>query len=110
MNTATRVIHVSTMQTSARGVIHVTRTTALVAALVVGFLLSAFGVIYLKDLNRRLFIQYQGLEQVAQSQQVEYSKLLLEQSTLSTQARVQRIAQAQLSMVEPTERQIVLTK
>ncbi len=62
---------------------------------------SAVGVVYMKDLNRRLFIQYQGLQQEQQQYNVDWGKLLLEQSTWSTQARVQSIASQDLGMVMP---------
>jgi len=76
--------------------------------LVLGLLLSAFGVVYAKDLNRRLFIQYQDLQQAQQQYQVDWSKLLLEQGALSTQSRIQVLAQKQLHMVMPSARNIVL--
>lgn len=63
---------------------------------------SAVGVVYMKDLNRRLFIQYQGLQQAQQQYDVDWGKLLLEQSTWSTQARVQGIASEKLNMVMPS--------
>lgn len=69
---------------------------------------SAVGVVYMKDLNRRLFIQYQGLEQAQQQYDVEWGKLLLEQSAWSTQSRVQNIAQHQLGMVTPSRHAITL--
>ncbi|PHQ80858.1 MAG: cell division protein FtsL [Coxiella sp. (in: Bacteria)] len=69
---------------------------------------SAVGVVYMKDLNRRLFIQYQGLQQAQQQYDVEWGKLLLEQSAWSTQARVQAIAGHDLGMVMPSRRNITL--
>ena len=69
---------------------------------------SAVGVVYMKDLNRRLFIQYQGLEQAQQQYNVEWGKLLLEQSAWSTQARVQNIARHNLGMVMPSRHAITL--
>jgi len=62
--------------------------TALFAVLVV---LSALSVVYTKDLNRRLFIQYQGLQTAANQNHTNWSRLLLAQSTWDNQARVQRI-------------------
>ena len=71
-------------------------------------LLSAFAVVYVKDLNRRLFIQYQQLQASHNQLYINWGKLLLEQSAWSTQARVQHIAQQQLHMVSPTPNQVVL--
>lgn len=71
-------------------------------------LFSAFSVVYLKDLSRRLFMQYQNAQQVQQQNDMEWSKLLLEEGTWSTQARIQRLAKSQLQMVTPTSKQIVI--
>ncbi|OGT47271.1 MAG: cell division protein FtsL [Gammaproteobacteria bacterium RIFCSPHIGHO2_12_FULL_38_11] len=71
-------------------------------------LASAFSVIYLKDLSRRLFINYQHLQHVQQRDEVEWSKLLLEEGAWSTQARIQNIANTQLNMVVPAAKQIVM--
>ena len=88
----------------------VTKLNMGVVALVLGLLLSAFGVIYAKDLNRRLFIQYQDLQQTEQQYQVNWSKLLLEQGAWSTQSRIQWFAQKQLNMVIPSSRDIVMVE
>jgi cell division protein FtsL len=81
---------------------------ALLLALVV--LISALSVVYLADLNRRLFMQVQT-EQAAQNQMhLDWGKLLLEQTTWSTQARVQALAQERLGMVAPTPANTVLVK
>jgi len=82
----------------------------LVGALIVLLVASAFSVIYLKDLSRRMFIRYQDLQQVQQHDEVEWSKLLLEEGAWSTQARVQDIATTQLDMVMPTMKNIVMIK
>ncbi len=81
-----------------------------VIVLVMSLLLSAFGVIYMKDYNRRLFIQYQQTQQMGQQAEVEWGKLLLEQSTWSTQARIQTMAQNQLGMVMPAPDHIVMVE
>ena len=69
---------------------------------------TAVAVVYMKDLNRRLYIQYQSLQQVENQAQVDWGKLLLEQSAWSTQARVQSIARQQLGMVMPSRRSVTL--
>jgi cell division protein FtsL len=79
-------------------------------ALTALILLSAFAVVYMKDLNRRLFIQYQGLQHVTSQLQVQWGKLLLEQSAWSTQARIQNVAMKKLNMVVPTRKDIVLVE
>ena len=76
--------------------------------LVLTIFISAVGVVYMKDLNRRLFIQYQGLQQEQQQAQVRWGQLLLEESAWSTQARVQHLARTRLNMVLPSRHQTQL--
>ena len=76
--------------------------------LIVLLIVSAFAVVYLKDLNRRLFIQYQEMSRINQQAQVEWGKLLLEQSTWTAQAHVQQIAISHLHMLAPSPKDIVL--
>ncbi len=82
----------------------------LVGTLIILLLVSAFSVIYLKDLSRRLFIQYQQAQQVQEHDEVEWSKLLLEEGAWSTQARIQNLASTQLDMVMPAMKNIVMIK
>lgn len=81
-----------------------------ITVMIVSLLLSAFSVIYFKDLSRRMFIRYQHLQQVQQKDEVEWSKLLLEEGAWSTQARVQNIATTQLNMVMPSMKNVVMIK
>lgn len=110
MNTATRVTHASTFEASRKWVFTLHRATMMWVMLVILTLASAFTVIYLKDLNRRLFIRYQSLQQVSQQYALDWSKLLLEQSTLARQSRIQRIAQQQLGMQWPKENRIIVVR
>lgn len=80
----------------------------LTVLLVCGIIVSAFVLIYVKDLNRRLFIESQGLQQQQQVLVNQWGKLLLEQSTWSAQARIQSVAQRDLNMVMPTTNQVVM--
>ncbi len=80
----------------------------LLLALVV--LLSALAVVYVADLNRRVFIHVQEEQGTANQLRLDWGKLLLEQSTWSTQARIQSIAQEKLGMVAPAGSNIVMIK
>ncbi len=84
------------------------KSQIMVGLLVILLLSSAFSVIYLKDLSRRLFIHYQKLERVQQRDEVEWSKLLLEEGAWSTQARVQNIASTKLNMIVPAMKNVVM--
>jgi len=79
-----------------------------VIALVAVILLSSFAVVYVKDLNRRLFIQYQAQQQTQQQLQTQWGKLLLERSTWSTQSRISKMAKEKLHMVAPSPRDVIM--
>lgn len=81
-----------------------------VLVLVAAVLFSALGFVYVKDLNRRLFIGYQTQQQQFGTLQSKWSKLMLEESTWSSQARVQQIAEEKLGMYLPTAKDVVLVK
>ena len=111
MNTATRFVSVPDLSGRRKwGVFAINWRTGWLIALVLGLLFSAFGVVYVKDLNRRLFIQYQTLQHEKSQHLVRFGKLLLEQSTWSTQARVQQIAEHRLGMKAPAKKHIILVK
>lgn len=107
MNTVTRVIVEQIIETRSR-TFCITRHGILIVLLVAAFLCSAFGVVYFKDLNRRLFIQYETLQHEKTEELIEWGRLLLEKSTWLTQSRIQQIAQQQLGMKIPNTNEIVL--
>ncbi|QTS83749.1 cell division protein FtsL [Coxiella endosymbiont of Amblyomma nuttalli] len=107
MNAVTRVIVKQNIETRNR-IFYVTRCRILIISLVVDLLCSAFGVIYFKDLNRRLFIRYETLQHEKMEELIEWGRLLLEQSTWSTQSRIQQIAQQKLGMEVPGAKEIIL--
>lgn len=73
-------------------------------------LLSALLVVYSKHLNRQLFIQLESLMNYRDQLQVEWGRLLLEESTLTAHSRVEQIAREQLKMELPTESKVVIVK
>lgn len=110
MNVATRVLQNSVIRIRTPELVQNFHWSAGMIVLAIAILLSAFGVIYLKDLNRRLFIQYQIQDQARTQYEVEWGKLLLEQSTLATQARIQQIAQNKLNMAMPKQQEAMLLR
>ncbi|OGO95464.1 MAG: cell division protein FtsL [Coxiella sp. RIFCSPHIGHO2_12_FULL_44_14] len=110
MNTLTKVMTADSVSVRQRSVLQVTAHGLGMTLLVITLLLSAFAVIYMKDLNRRLFIQYQTLQQEKAETLIEWGKLLLEQSTWSTQSRIQKMAVQQWGMRIPDAHDIVLLK
>lgn len=113
MNTAVRVIDTENLRTishriSDRNVIKVSSPSYFIMILTVLVLLTAFAVIYLKDLNRRLFIESQKLQQIQQQQQMDWGKLLLEESTWATPSRIQQLAVKNLNMVVPNSKDVIV--
>jgi cell division protein FtsL len=73
-------------------------------------LISALGVVYVKDLNRRLFIAYHKLQIETEQLQVSGNKLLLEYGAWGSQARVQVVAQTRLQMQIPPSVDVMTIK
>lgn len=73
-------------------------------------LVSALGIVYVKDLNRRLFIAQHKLQTHSEQLKSDSNKLLLEQSAWAAQARVQRVAQQQLQMQIPSSANVIVIK
>ncbi len=73
-------------------------------------LLSALGVVYVKDLNRRLFIAHHKLQVEAEQLQMNTNKLLLEYGAWGSQARVQVVAQTKLQMQIPPSTDVMMVK
>jgi len=68
--------------------------------------LSALSIIYIKDYSRRSFSELQQLQQARDEAQVAWGQLLLEQSTWTTQARIQQLASYRLAMRVPAAKAI----
>jgi len=87
-----------------------TKRGILVFACVILVLLSALSVVYVKAVNRRLFSDLQVQQQHRDHLQVDWGRLLLEQSTWATQSRIQRKAQSEFDMVMPGQSHIIVVK
>lgn len=83
---------------------------ALLAALVGATAISAFSVIYTKHLSRSLFAELQIMQKARNELYAEYDRLLLEQSTVAANIRIEHIARSQLDMVTPPAESIVMVK
>lgn len=69
--------------------------------------ISLFSLVYVRDLNRRLFIDNQQLQIRSQQLQTNSTELLLEKGAWSTAARIQQIAEQQLDMQTPSSKDVV---
>ena len=66
--------------------------------LYVAVILSASGLVYSKHLERRYFIELQAMETRSLHLQIEWERLLLEESAWSNQSRIEQIASNELNM------------
>ena len=71
---------------------------------------SSLGVVYMKDLNRRLYRDVQIQQEQHQMLQTEWGQLLLEQSTWARQTRIEKVATQQLQMIVPQPQKIVMVE
>ncbi|HRA43341.1 MAG TPA: cell division protein FtsL [Gammaproteobacteria bacterium] len=69
---------------------------------------SALGVVYTKYLNRNLHIQLEALQNSRDNLHVEWTQQLLEQGTLASDLRVEKIAREKLGMILPSNKEIVV--
>ncbi|MCC5797687.1 MAG: cell division protein FtsL [Methylophaga sp.] len=76
--------------------------------MVVAVLASAVAVIYSKHTGRSEFIAMQQLENRRDQLNEEWGRLLLEQSTWTTPARVEQQARERLQMIAPANRNTVV--
>lgn len=71
---------------------------------------SAIAVVYIQHLNRCLHIELQALYDLRDALHIEWSQLLLEQSTYSADSRVEKLAQEKLHMNLPKPEQTVVMR
>jgi cell division protein FtsL len=71
---------------------------------------SALGVIYAREQNRRLFVDYTQLIKDHDDLNVEFSRLELEQATWAETNRIEQVARGQLGMVAPDATNTILVK
>lgn len=78
--------------------------------ILMALLSTSFAVIYVKDMNRREFIELHNLQHAHDDMLIEQGRLLLEQNTWSSPIRIQSVATTQLSMVNPPKSVIVFLR
>jgi cell division protein FtsL len=98
------------VQPTDRGAVAPRRFWVLLFLLLAGISATALGVVLTTFNSRHLLNQLQKLEQERNQLQVEWGQLLLEQSSLVAQGKVEDTAISQLDMEVPSmERVVVLT-
>ncbi|MGB5474454.1 MAG: cell division protein FtsL [Gammaproteobacteria bacterium] len=61
-------------------------------------IVSAVAVVYSKHQGRKLFVELQALGKERDSMDIEWGQLQLEQGTLTTQGKIEKIARERLGM------------
>lgn len=82
----------------------------LFAVLLVAVVASSVAVEYSSFRSRQLFSKLQDLKNTEYELQVEWGKLLLEQSTLGAHGNIEKVAREQLDMVSPEPEDIRVVK
>jgi cell division protein FtsL len=82
----------------------------IVLLLLIAVIGSALGVVYAREQNRRLFVDYTQLIKDHDDLNVEFSRLQLEQATWAETNRIEQVARGQLGMVTPDAANTVLVK
>jgi len=75
-----------------------------------GTLASAAGVVYCKHRARDLFVELESLNSKRDRLEMEWGQLQLEQSSWSTHAFVERVANARLKMSIPAPASVHIVK
>lgn len=109
MNAAARALTQGTI-TSTIGLraLVFSRTMLCSTSLITTILLSALGLIFIKDQGRSLISDVARLQHMQEILQVRQGQLLLEEKTLSAQGRLESIAQNQLQMIVPQTHKIIV--
>ena len=82
----------------------------LLGVLVAATVTSAIGVVWVKHQNRKAFAELSALRDEHDALEVEWDKLLLEQSAWATTPRIEQVAAEQLSMTVPGADQTVVVR
>lgn len=81
-----------------------------IISLLAAVFVSAIGVVYSTHESRMLLYQLQQLENERNRLQVEWGQLLLEQSSLVSQGRIEGRAAAELGMKVPGQEDVVIVR
>ena len=68
--------------------------------------LSSMALVYTKHESRKLFVQLESLTHERDDLNIEWGQLQIEQSTWATHARIERVANDDLSLVRPEATEI----
>lgn len=99
MNAAAKYINQSSFFHGQLAGIRISSMSFFHMSLIIAVLISSLAVIYVTNMHRITFSQLESAENRAHQLDVKWGRLLLEQASLATPYRVERIASEKLGMV-----------
>lgn len=108
MNAAARLVHQSALSRHLVFTYALTRKQFAMVLLIMSVLFSAIGIVYVTHMTRIVNANYQRNLLEVNRLHIEKSRLLLEESALVMQARVQQQAENELGMIIPEYKSIVV--
>ena len=82
----------------------------LFSLLILSVFVTALHVVTAQHQARRLFVEIQSLEKIRDGLNEEWTRLLLEQSTWATNARIEAVARNELGMSMPDANSLYILK
>jgi cell division protein FtsL len=105
MNAAARSINQSNFFHGQLADMRMTKPLCFQGILLASVLLSALAVVYTTNVHRMTLSQLETSQHKAHRLQLQLGQLLLEQASLATPSRVERLATDKLNMVLPSDKQ-----
>ncbi|MGK0498846.1 MAG: cell division protein FtsL [Oceanicoccus sp.] len=87
-----------------------TKLLILVVSVLALLVTSSIGVVYSSYKSRQLFSYLQQQSRQAMRLEEDWGRLLLEQSTWASHARIERLAKSELNMVVPDPEAIIMVE
>ncbi|MDP3561356.1 MAG: cell division protein FtsL [Legionellaceae bacterium] len=110
MNAAARDINQSNFFHGQIANIRLSFSSALQIGLLFAVLVSALAVVYVTNLQRVTLSQVEFEEQQTHQLQLQWGQLLLEQASLATPSRVERLAAGKLNMTLPIDKKMMVLR
>ena len=108
MNAAARLLQQSVLSRSWVINVVLTRVQTSVITLVTAVLISSLSMIYVTNTSRNIHADIQQTLAERNQIHIQWGQLLLEKSTLTMQARVERVAASEMGMVQPDHKSVVI--
>jgi cell division protein FtsL len=106
MNAAAKAINQSNFFNGQLIDMRLSKQFSFLLILLLAVLITAVAIVYTTNEHRMSFMQLQHLEQQTNQLQLQWGQLLLEQASLATPARVEKLAVEKLQMRLPMDKEI----